>query len=97
MREGTGAEGSLDVIQLMARELANAIRCTDEPQDCGLNVGNRAMIALEKFKKLSPPTFNKMSGPKASKSWLDQIERAFNVMQLAPNLTLSLGTYQLID
>ena len=55
------------------------------------------MVALEKFKKLSPPTLNGMVGSNAAKSLLDQIERAFVVMELSNDLRFNIGTYQLID
>ena len=94
---GSSSRESLDAIQLMARELANVLGHPERPRDRVQNEENRAMVALEKFKKLSPPTFNGMSGPDASESWLDQIERAFAVMCLPDDLKLNSGTYQLID
>ena len=38
-----------------------------------------------------------MAGPDAAESWLDQIERAFVVMELPEDLKLNMGTYQLVD
>ncbi|KAM7486216.1 hypothetical protein LguiA_002225 [Lonicera macranthoides] len=66
---------SVDAIRAIARELANMLGHIDQPQ--GRIQENRAMTALEKFKKLSPPTFDGMSSPNVAKSWLDQVERAF--------------------
>jgi len=37
-----------------------------------------------------------MTGPDAAESWLDQIERAFVVMELSDDLKLNIGPYQLI-
>lgn len=52
------------------------------------------MVAIKKFKKLSSPTFNGMLGSEASEFWLEQVERTFNVMQLAPSLRLNMGTHR---
>lgn len=97
VREGTGMGGYLVVIRLITRESANVMGHPNHSRNRGQNDENKAMVALVKFKKLSTYIFNGMSGPEASESWLDQIEGAFHVMQLAPNLKLSSGTYQLAD
>ena len=57
----------------------------------------QAMVVLEKFKKLSHLTFNCMSWPDVAEPWLDQIKRAFVVINLPDDLKLNLSTYQLID
>ena len=97
MHGGSTSGESIDVIRMVARELANALSHVEQPRERAQVNENRAMVALEKFKKLSPPTFNGMSGPDAAESWLDQIERAFVVMDLPDDLKLNLGTYQLVD
>ena len=94
---GSNSGESLDVIRVMARELANMLSRPEQPRGRVVNEENRAMVALKKFKKLYPPTFNGMAWPDAAESWLDQIERAFVVMELPEDLKLNIGTYQLVD
>ena len=94
---GSNSGESLDVIRVMARELANMLSWPEQPQGRVVNEENRVVVALEKFKKLSPPTFNGMAGPDAAESWLDQIERAFVVMEQPEDLKLNIGTCQLVD
>ena len=69
--EGSSSGKFVDVIQMMARELANVLSQAEQSRNKVQLNENRAMVALEKFKKLSLPTFNGMSGPDGAKSWLD--------------------------
>ena len=94
---GSTSGDSLNVIRVMVRQFANMLSRSEQPRGRVVNEENQAMVALEKFKKLSPPTFNGMAGPDAAESWLDQIERAFIVMELPEDLMLNIGTYQLVD
>lgn len=92
--EGSSTGESLDAIRLMARELANMLGHFERPRDKVQNEENWAMVALEKPKKLFPPTFNGISGSDASDLWFDQIERAFVIICLLDDLKLNLDTYQ---
>ncbi|XP_056166358.1 uncharacterized protein LOC130137877 [Syzygium oleosum] len=70
----------------------------DEHQGQGQVVANRPMHQLvEQFIKLKPPKFSGKGDPEAAPRWVEELEKAFEVMECNDHERVTLAVYQLQD
>ncbi|XP_056168704.1 uncharacterized protein LOC130138509 [Syzygium oleosum] len=80
-----------------ATEAATAVN-NKENQGQGQGVVNRPMHQLvEQFMKLKPPKFSAKGDPEAAPRWVEELEKAFEVLECSDNEKVTLAVYQLQD
>jgi hypothetical protein len=78
-------------VQAAAQAVAQAAA-----RDPAVNVvSNAGGTSFEKFLKLDPPTFSGKEDPEAAENWIEELERAFDVLSVPEDRKTSFGTYRL--